>query len=222
VGSIPIANCGKPCGNAEVKIVAPNSILELKNREIGEIWVSGPAVSKGYWKDPETTEKTWVSWLDRKWLNTGDLGFIHEGELYVTGRTKEILIINGVNYYPQDIEDELERQLDFVAPNGVAAFPAPVDGVEQLGLVIEIAKEASRLENSETSDGAQISPEYYRHAVVRLLKRHFDVPLGQFCCVLAGGILRTTSGKKRRNETRIALLAGDLPMWQPVTMEQRP
>ncbi len=90
---------------------------------VGEVWASGPSVAAGYWGQPEATAATFVEHGGRRWLRTGDLGFLHEGQLVVTGRTKDLIILRGHNVYPQDVERTIEAEVEAVRKGRVAVFP---------------------------------------------------------------------------------------------------
>lgn len=120
-----IVSCGQVGPDLEVRIVDPEASVECSPVEIGEIWVHGTSVAQGYLHRPEETEATFQAKLvgdDRHWLRTGDYGFLRGGELYVTGRLKDLIIIRGRNIYPQDLERAVERALPFVEANSCAAF----------------------------------------------------------------------------------------------------
>src|SRR5262249_28759517 len=120
-----LVGCGGPSDQAVV-IVDPVSGLRGDPDEVGEIWVSGPSVAQGYWNRQAETEETFHAYLldtgDGPFLRTGDLGFQQDGELFVTGRLKDLIIIRGRNYYPQDIERTVEECDAALRPGCGAAF----------------------------------------------------------------------------------------------------
>src|SRR5690606_22622217 len=103
-------------------------------------WAAGPSIAHGYWRNPEATAKAFVERDGRTWLRTGDLGCLRSGELYVTGRLKDMLIIRGHNLYPQDIERAVETEVDAVRKGRVAAFAVQVDGEEGIGIAAEVGR----------------------------------------------------------------------------------
>src|SRR6185503_20471417 len=109
-----------------------DTLTECHPGHIGEIWTAGPSVARGYWNSPEETEATFHAYVsdtgEGPFLRTGDLGFIKYGELYVTGRLKDLIIIRGLNHYPQDIELTMDQSNRFVRPGCGAAFSVEVDG----------------------------------------------------------------------------------------------
>lgn len=140
-----IVACGPVWGDQKVLIVHPEHRTPLAEGEVGEIWVAGPCVARGYWQNPVATEYSFRATLvtgEGPFLRTGDLGCFLEGHLYVTGRLKDMMIIRGRNIYPQDIERTVEGCSRAVMPTCVAAFSVDVDGEEQLVVVAEAHEQA--------------------------------------------------------------------------------
>lgn len=137
-----LVSCGQSLPEQQIAIVHPETLTRCQADEVGEIWVSGPSVGQGYWNRPEETEQTFrVDLLDtgeRSFLRTGDLGFLHDGELFVTGRVKDLIIIRGRNLYPQDIELTSERSHPALRLGSSAAFSVEVEGEERLVVVQEL------------------------------------------------------------------------------------
>ena len=117
-----IMSCGTSQPEHAVLIVDPARLTELADNAVGEVWAAGPSIAHGYWRNPEASAKTFVQHAGRTWLRTGDLGFMRDGELYITGRLKDMLIVRGHNLYPQDIEQTIEREVEVVRKGRVAAF----------------------------------------------------------------------------------------------------
>src|ERR1039458_790410 len=136
-----IVSCGIPLQGLDVKIVDPEQHVALKAGHLGEIWIAGSAKCLGYWKNPELTLKQFHARLvddspyDDGYLRTGDMGFFHEGELFVCGRIKDMIILRGQNYYPQDIENVVERASGLIRANCVAAFQIHEDSEPALAIV---------------------------------------------------------------------------------------
>lgn len=129
----------------QVSIRHTDTGVARKNGETGEIWVNGPSIAKGYWNRLDATANTFVERDGDTWLRTGDLGFIHQGQLYVAGRIKDLIIVRGHNLYPQDIEQAVEHEVEAVRKGRVAAFA--VDGIdgEGVGLAVEISRSLQKL-----------------------------------------------------------------------------
>nr|VFJ52358.1 MAG: Acyl-CoA synthetase (AMP-forming)/AMP-acid ligase II [Candidatus Kentron sp. FW] len=143
-----IVGCGRPWSEVRVVIVDTETFLPYPDQRVGEIWAAGPDVAQGYWGQSEETQQTFHAYLadtgEGPFLRTGDLGFLKDGELFVTGRLKDLIIIHGQNHYPQDIELTVERVVDFVKPNGCAATSITVDEQERLVMVVEANRDLIR------------------------------------------------------------------------------
>ena len=135
--SKPLAGSGKVADGHRVTIVDPETGLQCAEDRVGEIWVSGPSVAQGYWGRTEQAEDALRAGLlgDLRFLRTGDLGFLKDGVLFVTGRLKDLIILRGRNIYPQDIEWTSERCHPALRAFGAAAFAFEVDGQERLAVV---------------------------------------------------------------------------------------
>jgi 8-amino-7-oxononanoate synthase len=200
-----LVGCGVPTEDHAVLIVHPETRQRAGAREIGEIWVSGPSVAQGYWQQPERNEQVFHARLaevddDRHWLRTGDLGFFGDaGELYIAGRHKDLVIIRGRNYHPQDIEATVDQAHAALRPGGGAAFSVAVRDEERLVIVHEVKREHVR-------DDLATAVDAIRRAVT---ERH---ELQAYAVVLLkpAGLPVTTSGKVKRHACRNAFLEGGL------------
>jgi acyl-CoA synthetase (AMP-forming)/AMP-acid ligase II len=143
-----LVGVGFPWLDTKIRIVYPDTLAPCPPGEVGEIWISGSNVSPGYWNKVEVNREAFHATLEDdpeiNYLRSGDLGFIHDGELYVFGRLKDMIIIHGRNYYPQDIEFLAERSHPALRANASAAFPVDVDGEEKLVIVAEVERSAIR------------------------------------------------------------------------------
>lgn len=201
---ITLVSSGTIAPEVEVRIVDPASGRVLADGEVGEIWIAGDSIADGYWEQPEATADTFHASLpddDSNWLRSGDLGSILDGELYVVGRLKELIIIHGQNHYPHDIEATAAGIHPALRAYGAAAFSVEHEDCEQLALVLELER------NALESDLAQIA------ALVReAVSRQHQLQIGRLAFVRPGGIPRTSSGKIQRYLTRKRLLQGKLPI----------
>jgi acyl-CoA synthetase (AMP-forming)/AMP-acid ligase II/acyl carrier protein len=149
-----LVGCGQTTADGRLAIVDPESGEPVGSDRIGEIWVSGPSVARGYWNKPEETERTFRAYLKdvpTPFLRTGDLGFVKDGELFIAGRIKDTIVIRGRNYYPQDIEREVEASHPLLRPGCSAAFSLEVNGSERLVAIAEVERSyKSRGEPGET------------------------------------------------------------------------
>jgi len=130
-----------------VLVVEPTTSQVLEEDSIGEIIVSGPNIAQGYWNNPLTTESTFPIRDGERFLYTGDLGFIHKNELFITGRKKDLIILNGKNIYPQDIEHYVEEASDLIRQGRVAAFDVPHEERELLAILAEVRGQISILKH---------------------------------------------------------------------------
>ncbi|NEE13430.1 fatty acyl-AMP ligase [Streptomyces sp. SID7499] len=199
-----LVSSGPVSGGYDLRIVDPRSLRELGAGEIGEIWLSGPSVARGYWGLPEETERTFRAYTADgagPFLRTGDLGVCHGGELYVTGRLKEVMILNGRNVYPQDIERAAREQHPACADGVGAAFTVTVaGGGESVVLVQEL----------RSRDVGEDATRELAREVLSGLTARLGVSVGSVVFVKPGGVLRSTSGKVRRVEMRRLFEAGEL------------
>jgi acyl-CoA synthetase (AMP-forming)/AMP-acid ligase II len=193
-------SCGRARLSTELAIVDRARGTRCDDGVAGEIWVHGPSVAAGYFGDEQASRETFGAALDgAKWLRTGDLGCIVDGELYITGRAKDVVVKNGVNYAAEDLETTVQQlHLGSLHPNGCAAFSHD-DGLrERLVIVSEIARDAEA-EWSEVAD-----------QIVSAVATAHGAPADSVVFVNRGGIPRTTSGKIRRSECRALYSRGEL------------
>ncbi|MFM9488754.1 non-ribosomal peptide synthetase [Pseudomonas monachiensis] len=195
-----IMSCGISQPAHAVLIIDPASLSEQADNVVGEVWASGPSIASGYWRNPEASAKTFVRHAGQTWLRTGDLGFLRNGELFITGRLKDMLIVRGHNLYPQDIEQTVEREVEVVRKGRVAAFAVTVDGQEGIGIAAEISRSVQKIQPPESLIKAirQAVAEAYQQApsVVVLLN--------------PGALPKTSSGKLQRSACRNRLADGSL------------
>lgn len=198
-----LVSSGKSLMDQKVCIVDPTTFTECKEGEIGEIWVKGPSVAQGYWSMPELTDESFRAYLlktgEGPFLRTGDMGFLYEGNLFVTGRMKDLIIIRGRNLYPQDIELTAEKSHPAARPNAAAAFAITVEDEERLVIVQEVQRKYRALVQDEMVD-----------AITQEILREYGVQPYAVVLVKFGGIPKTSSGKIQRGLTRERFLAGEL------------
>ena len=199
-----VVGCGGTRPDTALAIVDPASRERRADGEVGEIWVSGPGVSAGYWEREELSESVFRARLrgdPRRYLRTGDLGFTRGGELYITGRVDDLIIVYGRNLYPNDIELTVVGSHRALAPAGAAVFGVSGEHGTRIGVVAEL-----RREEVPGFDGDRIAA-----AIRRAVAEQHEVQVDQIALLPPGKLLRTTSGKPRRSACRQALLAGELP-----------
>ncbi len=194
------------CGTSaqRVVVVNPESLSECKRGEVGEVWVAGESVTQGYWNQPELTEQTFNAYVgdtsEGPFLRTGDLGFVDDGELFITGRLKDLVIVRGLNYYPHDIELAAEQSHAVLRPGCGAAFTINVEGVEELVIVYEV-------DRRRTADMSEVLGAI-REAVAETL----ELQVSSILLTQAGSVPKTSSGKIQRSLCRRMYLAGDFPV----------
>jgi acyl-CoA synthetase (AMP-forming)/AMP-acid ligase II len=190
-----LIGCGRELAGERIAVVDPETCRRLGPLRVGEIWVSGANVALGYWRNEAATKAAFAARIDGEtaadWLRTGDLGFLDAaGELYITGRIKELIIIRGMNHYPQDIEDTMQRCHPALAAHGGAAFAVESgDGAERLVVVQEVERTLRR--NLDTADILAT----IREAIV---DQHEIAP-HQIMLLRPGSLPKTSSGKIQRN-----------------------
>ncbi len=200
-----LVGCGHVLPDEEVVIVDPETCVELPGQQVGEVWVRSPSVAQGYWHSPEATEEFFGARLagtdpaaDRTFLRTGDLGFVDDGELFVTGRLKDLIIVRGVNRYPQDIERTVEQADKRLQTGAVGAFAVEVDGSERLVIVSEVERRR-RKDWSDTIESIRR----------RVIAEH-ELPPDAVVLVRFGSIPKTSSGKIQRRACCDAFVDGSL------------
>ncbi len=210
--SRPLVGCGTARGGQTIAVVDPERGAELSAGEVGEIWVAGESVARGYWGNPEATARDFGARLagreGERFLRTGDLGFALDGELFVTGRIKDLIIVRGRNLYPQDLELTAERSHAGLRPGGGAAFA--VDSVEggEDGERLVIVQEVERGLAGPEGGSAELAE--IAAAVRRAVAEEHEAQPHEVILVRAGAVPKTSSGKVRRAACREMLLAGEI------------
>lgn len=195
-------SCGRTLPDQKIVIVHPQKSTRCQPDEVGEIWVSGPSIGQGYWNRKPETEETFRAYIadsrEKPFLRTGDLGFLQNGELFITGRLKDLIIIRGRNLYPQDIELTAERSHPALRKGSVAAFAVEVENEEKLVVVQEL--EFRQKPNFEEVIAA------IRQAV----SLEHEVQVYAVVPIKGGSIPKTSSGKIQRRACKAEFIAGTL------------
>jgi amino acid adenylation domain-containing protein len=198
-----VVGCGRTALDGRLLIVDPAACVECPPGQVGEIWVAGTSVAQGYWGRPLETESTFRASLSDgrggAYLRTGDLGFCDEGQVFVTGRLKDLIIIRGRNHYPQDIEFTVERSNPALRPGCGAACSIEVEGEERLLVVQEVDRQHR-----------DADPEHVIAAVRTAVARDHELQVYAVVLLRHGALPRTSSGKVQRHACRAAFLAGTL------------
>jgi acyl-CoA synthetase (AMP-forming)/AMP-acid ligase II len=213
-----LVGCGRPTGQ-EAAVVDPERRVRLEEGRVGEIWLRGPNIARGYFRDPQHSEATFGATLHddsddsdsdgggggggggggSRWLRTGDLGLWHEGHLYITGRLKDLVIIDGTNHYPQDIEHTVENAHPAIRRHHAAAFSLATDDGERLVVVAEHVR--------DLAEPARVREEVTR-AVRQAVGAAHAVAVHDFVLAPPGTVPHTTSGKVARRACREHYLRG--------------
>ncbi|QNP48173.1 AMP-binding protein [Diaphorobacter aerolatus] len=188
-----LVSCGQVPPEHALAIVDPATCIDVASGVIGEIWFHGPSVAAGYWCNERATRDAFVERDGRRWLRTGDLGFLCDGGLlYVTGRIKDLIIVRGHNIYPQDIERVIEAEVDAVRKSRVAVFATQRPDGEGIGVSAEVSRSMQKL----------VSPSALVEALSAAVSEAFGEPLSVVVLLNPGGLPKTTSGKLQRSACR--------------------
>ncbi|APR79542.1 Long-chain-fatty-acid--CoA ligase [Minicystis rosea] len=188
---LELVACGKAFPGHELAIVAPNG-KRLGEREVGEVWLRGPSVTAGYFGNPEATEETFGG----GWLRTGDLGYQAEGQLYICGRAKDLIILNGKNYYPQDVERIVSR-IDGVRDGQCVAFSRLDASGGEIGVVVA--------ESRKNTTGMAA-------AIISAVRSELGLTISEVHFIKRGTLAKTSSGKVRRRECKRRLEVSELEL----------
>jgi thioester reductase-like protein len=210
-GATQIVSCGTPLPGLDVKIVDPEGHFALQPGRIGEIWVAGSGKCEGYWNNPELTLKQFRARLvddtpyDDGYLRTGDIGFFHNGELYVCSRIKDMIILRGQNYYPHDIENVVEKSSSLIRHNCIAAFQIQEDSEPALAIVAEVKN-------------PRALPEARKIAAA--VRSYLNVEVAVISLIAPRAIPRTSSGKIMRHKTKQMWLQGEFTVLSDFSREK--
>jgi acyl-CoA synthetase (AMP-forming)/AMP-acid ligase II len=218
-GAVAYVSCGQPFPNVWAVIASPGG-AEVPDGTVGEIWLHGNNIGRGYFGREDETLRTFANKLQSRleyashaegvpdnscWLATGDLGVYIDGELYLTGRIKDLVIIDGRNHYPHDIEATVSQASPAIRTGYVAAFSVPADTLDSAG---ETSGEQLVIVAERAAGVGHADPAPITAAVRAAVSREHQVRVGDVRLVAAGAIPRTTSGKLARNACRAEYLAG--------------
>ncbi|WP_417737890.1 SDR family NAD(P)-dependent oxidoreductase [Rosistilla oblonga] len=211
--SLTLVSSGPAGSEFDLRIVDPETQVELPENRTGEIWVHGPSVTDGYWNKPDETEQTFQATLaggdpEKMYLRTGDLGFLRGGELYVTGRRKDTIIVAGANHYPSDIEESVAASHPALAIGSGVAFSIDRDDREQVIVAQELKRSHWRSFDRDEVVSAIYSRVFQEHGL----------SLSGIVLLRPGSIPKTTSGKLQRRLTAKMFADGELKTlfdWSP-------
>ena len=214
-----LVSCGRGLTDQKLAIANPETLASCQPGEVGEIWVSGSSIARGYWRQPEITEATFNAYLqdtqEGPFLRTGDLGFINRGELFFTGRLKDMIVIKGRNHYPQDLEKTVEAITSWIRPSCVASFSVEIKGEEKLIVLAEVERRywsSNRLKakSEATSSQAMVSVKDLTQLIRREIAKNHDLQVYTTLLLKPGSLPKTSSGKIQRHACRAEFLANTL------------
>jgi acyl-CoA synthetase (AMP-forming)/AMP-acid ligase II len=224
-GAATLVGCGNALPGNEIVVVDPETLTECPSNRVGEIWVAGPNVARGYWGRPEESEHAFHAYLadtgEGPFLRTGDLGFVRDGEVVVTGRLKDLIIVAGRNHYPQDVERTVEESHPSVRHGCVTAFPVDEGGEERLVIAAEVELRGQRIVR-RTGTGSLVTAfatvgvelEEVERAILREIEERHDVQAHAVVLLKPGSLPKTTSGKVQRRACRAAYRDGTLELYE--------
>jgi fatty-acyl-CoA synthase len=192
--TLQVVSCGKPFPGHEI-VVIDDEGNRLPERAVGHVLLSGPSVTSGYFEQPEATAEVFKD----GWLHTGDLGYLADGELYVCGRAKDLIIINGKNYYPQDVE-RIASQVHGLRQDQCVAFSRIGAGGEEECVVVAEALRGKNDVDAITS------------AIRQRVRTELGIPIAEVVLIKRNSMPKTSSGKVRRRETKVRLEDGTLEL----------
>ncbi len=199
-----LVSCGVARREQGVLIVDPETLVQCTDGQIGEIWAYGDSNAKGYWQNPEATQRTFAAYTagtnQGPFLRTGDLGFLHQRQLYIAGRLKDVVIIRGMNHYPQDIELTAFESDPAFMPNGAAAFAVEENGQEQLVVVLEVRRTHLR----------SFDPQALARAIQQAVVLQHELQVHSIIFIKPGQLPKTSSGKVQRQTCKQRFLAGEI------------
>ncbi len=198
-----LVGCGQSLPDQQIVIADPESLIHCSPDQVGEIWVSGPSIAQGYWNRPQETAHTFGACLadsgQGPFLRTGDLGFLQDGELFIAGRIKDLIIIRGRNHYPQDIELTVERSHPALQPGSGAAFSVDVADEERLVVVQEVRRTHRKADVDEVA-----------RAIRQAVFQEHELQVYGVVLIKPVSLPKTSSGKVQRHLCRAQFLEGSL------------
>ena len=211
-----LVSCGNSLRDQKIAIANPETMVSCQPGEVGEIWVSGSSIAQGYWQQPQITEATFNAYLkdtnEGPFLRTGDLGFLDRGELFFTGRLKDMIVIKGRNHYPQDIEKTVEEASSWIRPSCVASFSVEVRGEEKLIVLAEVERTywSSNRSNGKSISTQKIAVKDLLQSIRREISKNHDLQVYTTLLLKPGSLPKTSSGKIQRHACRTEFLTDTL------------
>jgi len=212
---VTLVGCGMSLGAQKTLIVDPDARTLMPDGQVGELWLQGGSVARGYWNNPEATEAIFRGFTadgEGPFLRTGDLALRDsDGQFFIAGRIKDLIIIDGRNHYPQDIEFTVEQVHPAIRPGCTAAFSVDGDAGEQLVIVTEIRKQYKPVADADAPHA--LAPEALRERIRKAVSEKHELRVHAIIFLPAGEIPKTSSGKIQRYAARKGYLADSLKTW---------
>jgi acyl-CoA synthetase (AMP-forming)/AMP-acid ligase II len=212
-----LVSCGQSLTDQQLAIANPETLASCPAGEVGEIWVSGASIAQGYWRQPEITTAIFGAYLqdtgEGPYLRTGDLGFIDQGELFFTGRLKDMIVIKGRNHYPQDLEKTVEETSVWIRPSCVASFSVNLEGEEKLIILAEVERKywssnrTKTKSNGKTTSEEIMTVKQLTQSIRREIAKNHDLQVHTTLLLKPGSLPKTSSGKIQRHTCRADFLA---------------
>lgn len=204
-----VVSNGQVMSELSLRIINPQTLKECPSHHVGEIWIAGPSITKGYWQQPEKNQETFVYRDGQKFLRTGDLGFLDSQQrLYVTGRLKDLIIIDGKNYYPQDIEETVKLSHPALNEANCAVFSIAGTYAQKLVIATEVVRPFAQQIDDYASEIQQ--------AVQAAVHNYYQLTVHDTVLLPSNAIPRTTSGKIQRQRTKLLYLLQQLETLETV------
>jgi amino acid adenylation domain-containing protein len=213
-----LVGCGQSLRDQRIVIADPETGARRTPGQVGEVWVAGGSLARGYWNQPEASKRTFHAYrtdtAEGPFLRTGDLGFVHDGELYITGRIKDLIVIRGKNHYPQDIELSAEHSHPGLQPGSCAAFAVDVASEERLIIAQEVQRSHWRADQEQIGEMV--------NAIRRAVAEEHELQVYAVLLLKPGSMPKTSSGKLQRHACRAGYLAGTLDVLGADQLEDAP
>jgi acyl-CoA synthetase (AMP-forming)/AMP-acid ligase II len=216
-GERNVVSCGRPASGHRVIAVDPVTLIPCNPDQVGELWAQGPSVPSEYWGLPRESVATFQARLadtnGGPFLRTGDLGFVADGEVYVTGRLKDLIIIAGRNHYPSDIELTVQQSGAPVRPGACAAVSEHIDGAEELVIIAEVDTRRLPADAQPDGPGAESLDAFWASAVKTVqgaIAKGHGLSVRSVVLVEPRSLEKTSSGKPRRRHYQELFLKGGL------------
>lgn len=206
--SAMLVGCGTTPLDHEVRLMTWNDSPDVTPSAVaaggvGEIWVSGPSVAQGYWRNEEASARTFVQADGKRWLRTGDLGFVHDDQVYITGRCKDVIIVRGHNLYPQDLEKAVEADVELVRKGRVTAFAVDIDGEPGIGIAAEVGRSVQKM----------VPPQTLAEVIAVAVSDVCQQAASVVVLLNPGALPKTSSGKLQRSACAKGWRDGSLDAW---------